>query len=178
MEDLDAAVIRDAARRKAGAFRKVYDHYSPFVWKVVYRTVNGDRDAAGEIVEDVFIKAYYALRKYRFDAAFSTWLYRIAFTTSMGFLARRGKREARMRPFDDKIAGPGMAERIEAKDMIARVLSFLSADERFLLTAREVDNLSFEELEIVTGRSSGSLRTQLSRLKDSLRKEFAHEYRD
>jgi DNA-directed RNA polymerase specialized sigma24 family protein len=43
-----------------------------------------------------------------------------------------------------------------------------------LITAREVEGISFDELEIMTGKSAGSLRTQVSRIRESLRKEFSY----
>ena len=50
MKELDDITIKAAAGKNAGAFKSVYDHYSPFVWKVVFRTTNGDRDAAASFL--------------------------------------------------------------------------------------------------------------------------------
>jgi DNA-directed RNA polymerase specialized sigma24 family protein len=49
------------------------------------------------------------------------------------------------------------------------LLNSLSPEERFLITSRVVEGIPFDELAAITGRSSESLRTQISRLKDKLR---------
>lgn len=175
MVEIDASIIKAAAGRSSDAFRKLYDYYSPFVWKVVYRTVNGDKDASAQIMQDVFIKVYLSIKSYRFEAAFSTWLYRIAFTKSMNYLRRHARRRRRFGTLDEAIGGATVSERIEARDLIRRALAALTPEERFLLTAREVDNISFDELEKITGRTQGSMRTRISRIKDNLRKDFAYE---
>jgi RNA polymerase sigma-70 factor (ECF subfamily) len=51
----------------------------------------------------------------------------------------------------------------------------LTADERFLLVAREVDGIDFEELAKIIGESSGTLRTRLHRLKERIRESFSKE---
>jgi DNA-directed RNA polymerase specialized sigma24 family protein len=56
-----------------------------------------------------------------------------------------------------------------------KILSQLTPQERFLLIAREIDDLSFEEISSITSESSGALRTKLSRLKDRIRERFAIE---
>ncbi len=174
MYELDDITIRAAAKKRPGAFRKLYDHYSPFVWKVVFRTVNGDMDAATQIMQDVFVKAYFALKSYRFNAAFSTWLYRIAYTTALNHIRRRKTWQRRFGELNEGAEQATADVRLEAKDLVQHMFSGLNPQERFLLTAREIDNISFDDLERMTGKSSGALRTQLSRLKESLRKEYSY----
>jgi RNA polymerase sigma-70 factor (ECF subfamily) len=175
MQEIETETIKAAQKRKGVAFRHIYDYYSPFLWKVIYRTLNGDMDAATQVLQDVFVKAYLSLGSYRFKAAFSTWLYRIAFTTSLNHKRQRNKWWSRMKVLNEAVTGVDTGLKPEAKDLAGRLLASLSPEERFLLTAREIDNHSFEELEIMIGKSSGSLRTQVSRIKDNLRKEFKHE---
>ena len=67
MEELNDITIKLAAKKQPEAFRKLYDHYSMFVWKVVFRTVNGGKEAATQIMQDVFVKTYLSLKSYRFN---------------------------------------------------------------------------------------------------------------
>ena len=73
-----------------------------------------------------------------------------------------------MLPLRD-MAGPDEGSRIEARDAAQRILSALEPQERFLLIAREVEGMSFEELAESTGIAAGALRTRLSRLKQRIR---------
>jgi DNA-directed RNA polymerase specialized sigma24 family protein len=58
---------------------------------------------------------------------------------------------------------------------VENILNKLSPEERFLLVSREVEEVPFEELSIITKKSSSSLRTKLSRIKERLRKELDNE---
>jgi RNA polymerase sigma factor (sigma-70 family) len=57
----------------------------------------------------------------------------------------------------------------EDSDFVRRILAPLTEAERFLLTAREVDGMSYEELAEVFGLSEGALRTRIARLKSDIR---------
>ena len=175
MKEIDDITIKAAAKKDAKAFRRVYDYYSPFVWKVVFRTTNGDMDAATEIMQDVFVKVYQSLKSYRFGAAFSTWLYRIAYTTTLNLFRRRTGARQRFVKLEEANTTTNPTDTVETRDVVERVLDNLTPHERFLLVAREVDGVSFEELERMTGRSAGSLRTRLSRLKETIRKGLGNE---
>ncbi len=175
MEDLDDITIKKAARGDSVAFRKYYDHYAPFVWRVAYRTVNGDADAAARITQDTFIKVHGHLSGFRGDSKMTTWLYGIAWRASIDELRKLKVVKNRNVTLTPDIPGAHRSDNCLAERAVERILSTLTPEERFLLTAREIDDLSFEEISIMTGRTEGSLRTALSRLKDRLREEFRNE---
>ncbi len=175
MQELNDITLHSAAKGKQTAFKQLYDHYSPFVWKVVFRTVNGDTNAAEHIMQDVFIRVHKTMKKFRFNAAFSTWLYRITYNESMAYLKSRTKYSKRLVEFKDTQNAEEIKDTLEDKDTLENVLKNVSPDERFLLVAREVNDIPFEELATVTGKTAGALRTMLHRLKENLRKGFDYE---
>ena len=175
MEELDTDTVHAAAKGEQKAFRQFYDHYAPFVWRVVYRAADGDRDCAAQVTQDVFVRAHRALAKFDSRSTVSTWLYRIAYNSAMTTVGRQRERWKRETAEAGETADPvSTAGQAEARDMVRRILAGLTPDERFLLTAREVDGMSYEELEAVTGVSSGALRTRLSRIKESIREGGGH----
>jgi RNA polymerase sigma-70 factor (ECF subfamily) len=175
MKEIDEITIRAAAKNRPGAFRRLYEHYSPFVWNVIYRTAEGDEEAAKEIMQDTFVKLHGSLGSFRYDAAFSTWLYRIAWNASMSYLAKKRRERKRFMPLDPETPEGGRPDGLEQREMVGRVLKGLSAEERFLLVAREVRGISFEELAAITGGTAGALRTRLHRIRSAVRKEIEHE---
>lgn len=175
MQELDDITIKQAAKGNRRAFRKLYDHYSPFVWKVVYRTVNGNQSNAEVITQNIFVKVHSALNTFKFKASFSTWLYRIIYTESMTYLNKIKKVNERLVVYDESIGNGEKGEPYENKDMVSAILRALSPTERFLLIAREVNDIPFEQLVEITGKSSGSLRTMLHRIKENIRKGFDYE---
>ncbi|MBD3316348.1 MAG: sigma-70 family RNA polymerase sigma factor [Chitinivibrionales bacterium] len=175
MKEIDELTIKAAAKDQKGAFKRIYDHYAPFVWNVVYRTVRGDTDAAKEIMQDTFVKLHGSLNAFRFNAAFSTWLYRIAWNATMTHMAKRRRERERYVPLDPETPGPGRSGGFEAREAVSGILKKLTPEERFLLVSREVQGVSFEELAKITGRKEGALRTRLHRIRGAVRKEVDYE---
>ena len=174
MKEIDEVTIRLAAKRDASAFRRIYDYYAGFVWKVIFRTVNGDKEAAREIVQETFIRVYTSLKSFAFKSALSTWIYRIAFNAANTYMA---KVKHRISAVDvETVSHSTTANAYENEEMVKKVLSVLSPEERFLLTSREVEGIPFEELAAIMGRSSESLRTQVSRMKEKLREMFEERF--
>jgi RNA polymerase sigma-70 factor (ECF subfamily) len=153
----------------------VYDHYAPYVWAVIHKTTAGNESAAREILQDVFVRVHRSLKHYKANSSFSTWLYRITYNTSMSYLSREAKGRARSVPLEkaEPVGDPN--DRLDARDMVRRVLGQLTPAERFLIVSREVDEVSFEELSEITGKNQGALRTTVSRLKSKLREMLKNE---
>jgi RNA polymerase sigma-70 factor, ECF subfamily len=176
MEEIDELTIKQAARKDARAFKRLYDHYAGFVWKVIFRTVNGDGDAAREIVQDTFVRVNASLKLFSFKAALSTWIYRIAFNAANTYLVKNRKLSGFAADDVDSLPDKSKAHAYEDEEMATVLLSALSPEERFLITSREVEGIPFDELARITGRSSESLRTQVSRLKEKLRDMFMQRF--
>jgi RNA polymerase sigma-70 factor (ECF subfamily) len=172
MNEIDQVTIRLAKKKDRAAFKRVYDFYSPFVWKIAFRTLHGDTEAAGEAVQDTFIRVHESLPKFSEESALSTWLYRIVFNVCLTALAKQ-KRANALQPLDENIpSGVSVLDALGSKEQVNAILAGMSEEERFLLTGREILDLSYDELARITGRNAGSLRTQLSRLKEEIRRRF------
>lgn len=175
MEELDQTTIERAKRGDGKAFRRVYDHYGPFVWRVVFRTVNGDTESASQVMQDTFIKAHRSLKSYKHQSSLSTWLYRIAYNAAMSHLKSRAIHNRRSAPLTEAMPARDVRDRTESRDMVERVLAGLDVQDRFLLITREVQGVPFEELAQILKETPGALRTRVHRIKESIRKEFCDE---
>jgi RNA polymerase sigma-70 factor (ECF subfamily) len=172
MNEIDPVTIRLAKKKDREAFRRIYDYYSPFVWKIAFRTMHGDQTATEEAVQDTFIRVYDALPKFGEESALSTWVYRIVYNVCLTALSKQ-KKAGSMQELDENIpGGSSVLDTLDSKEQVNAILAGMSEDERFLLTGREILELSYDELALITGRNAGSLRTQLSRLKEEIRKKF------
>ena len=150
-------------------FKKIYDYYAPFVWRISLRSLADEIDAE-TVLQSVFMVVYRSIKNFRFESAFSTWLHKITLNETIKFINR--KKSRRETPLDENIEVKSGEEKISDKDFLKKILDSLSVDERFLLVGREIDGLSFEELSIITGKSSGALRVEISRLKQKIRENF------
>ena len=175
MNEIDEFTIKSAGNGDGGAFKRVYEYYAPYVWAVIHKTTAGNESAAREILQDVFVRVHRSLKHYKSNSSFSTWLYRIAYNTSMSHLSREAKARARTVPLENAEPARDPSDRLDARDIVRKLLAQLTPSERFLVVSREVDELSFEELSEITGKNQGALRTTVSRTKSKLREMLENE---
>ncbi len=171
MENLSDRDIRAAVTEKG--FKKLYDFYSPFVWRVAFRSSNGNREISAQIVQSVFITISRNLKKFKFKSLFSTWIYQITWREAISTLKKVKKAEKR----DVQLTGDekGKSESFYGDESVEHILGSLMPEERFLLVSRELDGISFSELSKITKKSEGALRVLLSRIKSKLREELNYE---
>lgn len=171
MKEIDQITIEKAKGGDAVAFERMHDFYADYLWIQVYRTLNGKGDAE-ELFQSIWIRVYGKLSHYSYKSAFSTWLYRLAYNEMMEFFRKRRRFWDRFLPFNEEVV---VQEQENFSEQIEELLSTLKPEERYLITAREVEGLSFDELAEITGKSSASLRTTVSRIKSRLREEYDYE---
>lgn len=167
MIDCDRFTVERAAKGEEKAFRQLYDHYAPFVWRIVYRTAGSDKAAAEDIVQDTFIRIFRALKTFNHSSSLGTWIYRIAFNTAASAMAKRLRLKAVTVPFEDERHSSGFrTDSYDTKEAVEKLLAQLPLEDRFLVVAREIDAMTFEEIAAITGKTSESLRTRMSRIKE------------
>ena len=168
MKELDTITLHRARNGDKKAFKALYDHYSPFVWRVIFKMVSGDHVLAQELLQETFVKLHGALKHFRGESGLSTWIYRIAYNFAITAFNQR-KRFTGLEDTEKTLAGNEKADSYDNSEFIKKVLAELNADDRFLLVAREVDGMSYDEISEITGQSEGALRTRLHRIKELLR---------
>jgi len=180
MEEIDDITLERAKRGDEAAFRRLYGHYSSFVWRLCYRSSNGDTACAEEIMQNVFVKVHRYLGGFLKGSAFSTWLYSVTYHGINEYFAKQTKYRARNQPLDEDMGLPGTdaGGRVpyEDKQLVAKILAPLSEDDRFMLVAREVEGVSYEELAEIMGVKVGALRTRMARLKADIRERLEKRY--
>ena len=174
-------VTRAAAGREDG-FEELVRRYQRPIAAYVYRMV-GDYESALDLTQEVFIKVYNSLRRYRSEFKFSTWIYKIAHNSAVDHLRRQGGREqALLREFDgeqydlpveSKRPSPEQeSERAERRAEIERVVGQLPAAYRELVVLRHSHDLSYDEIAEVTGLPLGTVKNRLFRAREVMRREF------
>ena len=128
-------------------------------------------DDAGDFVQDVFLKAFRSLPGYRGNSKFSTWLYRIAYNTAINAVKRRKEfhslaEDAEIPDFDDP---QDKAVRSAAKEAIAAAVADLPERYRVCLEFYFFYDLSYPEIEVVTGFPVNTIKSHVFRAKAILR---------
>jgi RNA polymerase sigma-70 factor, ECF subfamily len=169
----------------SAAFDELVLRYRDKVVRLVASVV-GFRVDIEDIVQDIFVKVYLSLERFRGDASFSTYLYTTAVNRCRDEL-RRGKLR-RFFSFDDWFGNDSMAhphsenaQQIDAderRDAVRAAMKRLPADTQMLLYLREIEELSYKELADVFKVEMGTIKSRLARARDRLRDELLPYMRD
>lgn len=168
----DAELILAVQREgDARAFAELVHRHQSRVRAVLRRLARGDAMLADDLAQETFVLAWRHLGRFRFEAKFSTWLYRIAFNAWQSDARRR--RELPLEVEDDDLApGEGAAELpdICSRLDLERAMQSLSEGERAAITACYYADLSHEEAAEALGLPLGTVKTHVLRGKAKLRR--------
>ena len=173
----DGELVQSALAGRESGFEELVRRYQRPIAAYVYRMV-GDYDAALDLTQEVFIKVYGSLSRYRAEFKFSTWIYKIAHNAAIDYLRRGATRETAISADDDR---PGMSvesrrmtpeqesERNERCSEIETVVQMLPAAYRELIVLRHSNDLSYDEIAEVTGLPLGTVKNRLFRAREAMR---------
>jgi RNA polymerase sigma-70 factor (ECF subfamily) len=170
----DRAAIEACQRGEREAFDALVERYQRDVYRLCYRYVNNHHDAS-DLAQEVFLKAYRAIGRFRGDSAFSTWLYRIAVNTCLNF---RAARKAASEELKDDVADAGrrVDDRMEDDELSQQVreaVSRLPEKQRATLILKIYNDLTHEEVAQVLGSTVGTVKANLFHALGNLRKAMA-----
>ncbi len=176
---LVASLLGDDPGARDAALTALFDRHQRRVYNVALRVL-GDRDAAQDVVQEIFLTLPRRVRTWRGDAAFSSWLYRATVNRAIDRRRREGRRAAASlddlavdleaaalpgRPdVDQTLAG----ERAETARRVQRALLRLSPKLRAVAVLRYVEGLSYEQLAEVLDCSIGTVKSRLNRAHQAL----------
>src|SRR5262249_43802570 len=136
------------------------------------------REDVEDISQQVFVKAYFSLKRFDQRAAFSTWLYKITVNECWDLLRKRKVRplvyesdlseeQAKQVAASDDGAGrhPDVSERLEARQQVDRLLDGLDERDRLMLILKEVEGFSIEEIAEVLGLNANTVKVRLFRAR-------------
>ncbi len=173
MSEVDRAVIARAQGGDIDAFSALVTFYYPQCVRFATQML-GVREDAEEAVQDAFVRAHRALPRYEHRERFAAWLYRILANRCRTTALRRQRRERLVLPIDGSFreeAGQedrGAAVQL-ATDEVQRALNALPSDQREAFLLRHVEDLSYEEMSVVTGAGVSALKMRVKRACDRLR---------
>jgi RNA polymerase sigma-70 factor, ECF subfamily len=178
-----ALVQRCAAGDEAACTELVGEHQR----MVIQLAMNllGDRDEALDLSQEVFLRVFRTIHRFRGQSSLRTWIYRIAVNQARNrhrFWRRRHR--ADQVSLDEHLAthgefvseGDATPERVLAqKELAARLqvaLDRLPFDQRTAIVLREIDGLSYDEIAFSLGLAIGTVKSRLTRARQALRLEL------
>ncbi len=168
--------VQQARRGDDSAWRTLYESYADFVFRLAVRRL-GDRDAALDVVQETFLRAATAIRDFRGDATFKSWIARIAINETTSHLRREARRKRA--PLDTVERTADSAERPDDRavthDLAARALAYirrLPDQQRDVLLLRTTEGLSYAEIANILGSTEGSVRVSYHHGLQKLKRHF------
>lgn len=182
---MDEAIDVDSCLRRwqegdEAAAEELIRHLFPVISKIV-RTHLPRRDDENDLVQEIFMKTFAKLHQYKGDAPITHWVSRLALTTCLDRLrAQKIRPEVRvtdLTPDESEVfdaawltgSSPHAGEAIAARDLVDKILSFLSPEERSLILMVDLEGRSLREISDVTGWSVSKIKMRLFRVRPRLR---------
>jgi RNA polymerase sigma-70 factor (ECF subfamily) len=179
----DLALIEAYRNGRREAFDELVAAYETTVHRILgqLNVVGADVE---DLTQDVFLRIYRNLHRFRGQSSFYTWLYRITVNVFFDHNKKRKRADVRLTRLQGALVdasnqGPDPQDPFRATlealtlDAFSRAIQLLPEPFRDVVAMREVDDLSYEEIAMITGISIGTVRSRLSRararLKESLR---------
>ena len=176
----DCELVTRAIAGRDDSFEELVRRYQRPLVSYVYR-MTGNYESALDLTQEVFIKVYGSLARYRPEYKFSTWIYRIAHNTAIDHLRRHSTREQELevatpegdtyeKPFASGAPTPEEnSVRAERRAEIEDVIGSLPASYRELIVLRHAHDLSYDEIAEVTGLPLGTVKNRIFRAREAMR---------
>ena len=173
----DRELVRRAQREDKEAFEELIRRHQHRVFAVAGGIVRRREDVE-DVAQQVFVKAYFSLKRFDQRAAFSTWLYKITVNECWDMLRKRKVRplvyeadlseEQARQVISSAEKGkdePDISERLEARQRVERLLDGLDERDRLMLILKEVEGFSIEEIADVLDLNANTVKVRLFRAR-------------
>ncbi|MCC7417758.1 MAG: sigma-70 family RNA polymerase sigma factor [Acidobacteria bacterium] len=167
-------LVERCRRGDETAFQALVERYKDLVFALIARTVL-DRSRAEDLAQDVFLRVHRGLPYFRGEARLSTWIYRIVANVCLQERSRPAV-SIRQTPLDSpgaQVASASIDRRfaeLELRDRVEKAIARLPARARLLIAAHYLEGVRYEELADALALPLGTVKTQLFRAKQQLRR--------
>lgn len=155
-------------------FSEFLDQYSRPLYALIVQIVGCPEDAE-ELLQDVFLKAFRNLNKYKGECRFSTWIYRIAYNAAISATRKKKQEflyieENTIDNVPDEAADNVLvsAENEEQIDRLSRAIELLTGEEKALITLFYYEDKSIEEIGEVLKISTSNVKVRLHRTRKKI----------
>jgi len=166
------------------AFKQLVDNYQRLVSHIVFRLIK-DRQDREDICQDVFVKVYQNLGRFRFESKLSTWIGQIAYNTGISYLEKKKLPVVEEATADFEKPADGfesprpdkLAESKEIAEHIRGEIGKLPVHYRVVLTLYHLDSMSYAEIADIMKLPEGTVKSHLFRGRKMLKNNLIAKYR-
>jgi len=174
----EAALIAKAKAGDRAAFESLVRATSADIYTLAYR-LTGNEEDAGDVMQDAYLRAFRSIKRFRGDARFSTWMYRITANCAAPHLAKRAKGRTEELSLDEPVADlrpevdpEQVAEAGLLRDRVKDALAELPPRLRAVVVLRDVYDLPHEAIANELGITEAAAKVRLHRARRKLRERL------
>jgi len=178
----EALLVRRVQAKDEIAFREIVERYQSKVFSIIYGILRNHNDAE-DISQQVFAKIYFSIGNFDFRSSLLTWIYKITVNECYDYLRKKRVRklvyesdfseEDTLQMENSQTAVDRQApadETLVRRDLLMKMLSKVSEEDRMLMLLKEVEGHSVEELAQMTGMNENTIKVKLFRTRQKLLK--------
>jgi RNA polymerase sigma-70 factor (ECF subfamily) len=182
----EAALVRRVQARDEIAFREIVDRYQAKVFSIIYGILRSGNDAE-DVAQQVFAKIYFSIRSFDSRSSLLTWIHRITVNECYDYLRKRRVRklayesdfsaeEVQRIQTSAVVVDPvtPVDRQLAQHDLVGKLLSKVSEQNRSLMLLKEVEGCSVAELAALTGLKENTIKVRLLRTRRKLLKAAKH----
>ena len=181
----EAGWIKRCQAGDGEAFSPLVEAYQRRIFYLVFHLVRRREDVE-DLVQEIFMKAFAAISSYNFQSAFGTWLNRIAVNHCYDYLRRRrtsrvsyfwemseeGQRGIESTAQSPEPGGLNNEERLAVDDLASKLLARAPAEDRVILTLKEIEDKSVDEIAEILSLKSSTVKVRLHRARKRMVKDL------
>lgn len=173
-------LVKRAKNGDERAFEELVCAYEKKIYNLAYRTCMNEQDAM-DITQEVFLRIYRSIGRFKEEASFSTWVYRITSNLCIDFTRKAVKHQAasltvrdedgEFRDLEIPDDAPSPEEQQYAKEQhreVERAIASLSPEHSQMVMLRDVNGLSYDEIAEILDISTGTVKSRLARARAKL----------
>src|SRR6266436_1424092 len=177
-DSINTGVIHACQEGDREAFRLLFEAYRDRVLSIACYSL-GDKTAADDITQQIFVKLFTLIGQFRGDSEFTTWLYRLVINACLD----ERRRQRRLLPVAEFLPMSKAAyrkspeagyERREIAGSVREAIGGLKPKMRLPILLKYIEGLSYEEIAAVLGCSKGTVASRLNRAHKALAKKLDH----
>lgn len=171
----DRELIQQCLQGQSAAFRVLYRRYQQPVRATLHQLCGAD--GLDDLVQEVFLRVWKGLPKFRASAQFSTWLYRIAWNVATDRRRQQGKARSRSSPVptESRAHGHQPLTQLHYQDLVQRGLQTLSLDHRAVLVLHDLEDVPQKAIAKILQVPLGTVKSRLHHARAAMRQFLQQE---
>src|ERR1051326_1032277 len=170
-QDVDGTLVERYLAGDTTAFDEIMIRYERQIYRICYRFVDNREDAM-DLAQEIFIKAFEHLATFRRESSLKTWLYRIAMNHCINHVKKHSQEFVEVTEYTGSVHSrvQDQLEDREQREHFRRLVKLLPPKQKAILELRINEQLSYEEIARISGRSISTIKASVFFALEKLRK--------